>query len=693
MRFLFTSLITLLGGTVAIAHNEVPDSIAARELDEIVVQAPRVIRKADMDVFYPSQTAVEYSKNGMQMLRNLMIPTLNVDDFSGTVKSSGQSVQLRINGRVATTEQVQSLLPETIKRVEWIDNPGLRYNGANAVVNFIVTNPDAGGAFMLSGDQALNCAWAPWYASLKFNDGKSQWGLSMNYKLTNKIGCTREYYETFIYPDGQSLTRKETPVGGYMDENRGNFQLDYSYINPDTTVVWVALSGFKQWAIASLFDGVMSLNNGFSDIRLRDYNGVKGFTPSFSAYLEQHFSHNQVIAVDFNASLYNGRALHDYTEKVKDSGDDITNVSTSIRDCNQAYGIEADYIKKWSGSRLTAGASYRANRNKSTYENFSGEVFHQRQDRFYLFGEYFRRMNNVTVTAGIGAQYTSFRFMETDDGRDSWGLRPQLSLTYSRTQRSQFKLNFATWQSAPSLAETNIVPQQIDGFQWRIGNPDLKTSSSYRLTLSYNYNIPRLTGSMGVMAFTSPDAIAPYIEWRGDKLVTSYENSAGLQNIAFFISPQIDVIPDWFFVNGTLQYRAERMRGTGYKHYNHCWSGDVTAMLRHWNFALLVQYRKGQVSLWGESLTWGETFSVLQLNYNYKQCAIGAGVFCPFTKYDKGSRSISRYNINESRTRTDICPMPFIEVSYNIQWGRQKRGASKLVNADAEVDRSTAKGR
>lgn len=43
MRFLFTSLITLLGGTVAIAHNEVPDSIAARELDEIVVQAPRVI--------------------------------------------------------------------------------------------------------------------------------------------------------------------------------------------------------------------------------------------------------------------------------------------------------------------------------------------------------------------------------------------------------------------------------------------------------------------------------------------------------------------------------------------------------------------------------------------------------------------------------------------------------------------------
>lgn len=75
---------------MAIAHNEVPDSIAARELDEIVVQAPRVIRKADMDVFYPSQTAVEYSKNGMQMLRNLMIPTLNVDDFPAQSSHRGK---------------------------------------------------------------------------------------------------------------------------------------------------------------------------------------------------------------------------------------------------------------------------------------------------------------------------------------------------------------------------------------------------------------------------------------------------------------------------------------------------------------------------------------------------------------------------------------------------------------------------
>ena len=37
--------------------------------------------------------------------------------------------------------------------------------------------------------------------------------------------------------------------------------------------------------------------------------------------------------------------------------------------------------------------------------------------------------------------------------------------------------------------------------------------------------------------------------------------------------------------------------------------------------------------------------------------------------------------------------MPYITVAYNLQWGRQKQGARKLVDVDANADRSTAGGR
>ncbi len=685
-----TLIATMFCATAAFAQTEVPDTIQADALAEITVQAPKVIHKADMDVFYPSKSAVESSKDGMALLRNMLIPTMTVNDVLGTVTSSGKDVQVRINGRVATIDQVKELLPETIKRVEWTDNPGLRYNGATAVVNFIVANPTLGGSLMAQAMPSLNTAFGNYGASLKLNNGRSQWGVSANYKLTNKIDAHREYTETFTRPDGSILTRTETPVDGYVDDTSGSLQLDYSYIKPDTTVLWVAIRGDRRWPEGSMFDGLMSLSNGDNDIRLRDCGRRTGFSPVLSAYLEQHFTHNQLIAVDFNASLYNGRTVQSYTEQVAGASENITDVNTSIKDRNSAYGIEADYIRNWRNSKLTAGVSYTANRNRSTYENLGGEVFNQRQDKVYLFAEYFRRIGKVTLTGGLGAQYTSFHFRETNQGNSSWNLRPQFSATYKPAQSHQLRLGFTSWQTAPSLAETNVAPQQLDGFQWQIGNPNLKTSSSYMLSLNYNFMFPRVMGALGLRAFSSPDAITACYNWADDRLVTSFENSDGLQNLAFYLSPQVEVIPDWVMMSGTLQYKAERMKGRGYRHYNHNWSGGVTAVVQHWGFNLMAQYQKSESSLFGEKLTWGESYSVVSLGYGRDNWEIAAGVYCPFTKYDQGARLYNRYNTNEMHLRIDMAPMPFLQFSYNLQWGRQKRGAGKLVNVDAGVDSSKA---
>lgn len=90
-----------------------------------------------MDVYHPSKSAVDNSKNGMQLLNNLLIPSLSVSDALGSITAAGQSVQVRINGRTATIDQVRALLPETIKRVEWMDNPGLRYGGANTTAGAV----------------------------------------------------------------------------------------------------------------------------------------------------------------------------------------------------------------------------------------------------------------------------------------------------------------------------------------------------------------------------------------------------------------------------------------------------------------------------------------------------------------------------------------------------------------------------
>lgn len=692
MKYIYIVTSALLSSVSAMAQTEASDSIAAQELQEIVIEAPRVVRKADMDVYHPSKSAVDNSKNGMQLLNNLMIPSLSVSDALGSITAAGQSVQVRINGRAATIEQVRTLLPETVKRVEWMDNPGLRYGGANYVLNFIVANPSLGGSLQLLARPSLNEAFGLYMADAKFNFGKSQFEIGADYRLANRMKTHRDYTETFTFPDGATLTRKETSLGGIMDNTSGNLRASYNYIKPDTTVFVAEFSIHRDFTDKSLYNGLLSLSDGTDDILLTDSHGDTGTTPTLSLYLQQHFAHRQMLVVDFRSSFYFGRTFSDYLERLPSSPTYLTDIHTDIKDRNQAYGIEADYIKNWRNGRFTAGVSYTANRNRSEYENLGGDIFHQRQDKVYFFAEYFHRLGKWTATAGMGVQYTDFLFKESDRGNHSWSPRPQATITYSLNQNHNFRINFTSWQSTPSLAETNVVPQQLDGFQWRVGNQNLKTANSYMLTFRYGFNLPRISGTFGIRAFTSPNAITPLLEWKEGRLITTYENSRGLRNLSFFLAPQIEIIPQWLTVSGYVQYRMERMKGTGYAINHNGWSGNASLQLTHWGFVLSAQYQYAQRDLWGERISWGEDANVISLDYNWKDWQFGAGILMPFGKYDQGSKSISKWNTNEQHMRLNMC-MPFVSVAWNLQWGRQKRGVRKIINADANTDRSTAGGR
>lgn len=677
---------------LATAQTEPTDSVIAGELQEIVVEAPKVVRKADMDVYHPSKSAVENSKNGMQLLTNLMIPSLNVSDALGTIQAAGQSVQVRINGRVASVEQIRALSPDNIKRVEWIDNPGLRYRGASSVLNFIVVNPTVGGSVQTQAKPALNEAWGFYMADAKFNTGRSQWEVYASCKLTENLKIYRDYRETFTFPDGSTLTRTEKPRGGKLDNTLPYYYASYNYVKPDTTVFVAQITNQQHAGNRTEYEGIMSKSNGEDDILLNEAYGDKGNYPSLSLYLQQSFARNQMLVVDFRASMYFGKSWSDYMEQLPGSAAYLTDIHTDIRDRNQAYAVEADYIKNWNNSRFTAGATYSANRNRSEYESLGGSIFHQRQDRVYVFAEYFHRLGKWTATAGMGVQYTDFLFKESGQGNHSWSPRPQATITYSPNRNHNFRLNFTSWQSSPSLSETNIVPQQLDGFQWRVGNQNLKTANSYMLSFRYAFYFPRVNGTFGVRAFTSPNAITPLLYWDDSRLVTTYENSCGLKNLSFYIAPQIEIVPDWLTVSGFVQYRMERMKGTGYSLSNNAWSGNASIQVSHWGFVLSGQYMRANRDLWGEKISWGEDINVIDLSYNWKSWQFGAGIIMPFGKYDQGSKSLSRWNDNEQHMRLKM-RMPYVSVSYNVKWGRQKRSASKLVNADAKTDASTAGGR
>lgn len=141
-----------------------------------------------------------------------------------------------------------------------------------------------------------------------------------------------------------------------------------------------------------------------------------------------------------------------------------------------------------------------------------------------------------------------------------------------------------------------------------------------------------------------------------------------------------------------VQFRMERMRGTDYNLHHNAWSGNAELALTHWGFTLTGQYVRAQRDLWGEKISWGEDLNIIDLSYNWKAWQFSAGIIMPFGKYDQGDKLLSKWNRNEQHIHLDM-RMPYISISYNLQWGRQKRGVQKLVEVDASADRSSAGGR
>ena len=115
-------------------------------LNEITIQARSVITKADRKIILPSEEQIKMSTDGIDLMRKMQLPRIMVDPISGEVNMSGNGeIQLRINGVQVTNAEIASIPTADIIRIEYHDDPGVRYGNADVVIDYITRNNESGG--------------------------------------------------------------------------------------------------------------------------------------------------------------------------------------------------------------------------------------------------------------------------------------------------------------------------------------------------------------------------------------------------------------------------------------------------------------------------------------------------------------------------------------------------------------------
>ncbi len=172
-------------------------------LQEVTVESKNVIQKVDKQVLLPNREQRKASSDGVSLLQNLQIPRIVVNQADNTVKTlSNDDVQLRINGIEATTAEVMAIHPKDVIRIEYHDQPGVRYNGAAAVIDYIVRHRDTGGMLMLNASNGVTMpGWGEYYLSGKLHFGKSSLSLLSQYSPRD-IYWTRTNTEAYHFSTG-----------------------------------------------------------------------------------------------------------------------------------------------------------------------------------------------------------------------------------------------------------------------------------------------------------------------------------------------------------------------------------------------------------------------------------------------------------------------------------------------------------
>lgn len=202
--FVFFMLFAL---TMGAGNVNIADSLQ-RELGEVVVQGAPVVRKADKYIYTVTGEIKDRSSSAMDLIKNIQIPNLNVNEVMDQMSSSLGSVQVRVNGRETDIEKLKAINYQDIQRIEWIDNPGLRYGtDVGAVLNLIVNNPTSGGALNLSFMESFTMWFNNSFMNLTLNKGRSQWIVSAWGSVRNKLQMYREYEDAYHLPDGTIIER------------------------------------------------------------------------------------------------------------------------------------------------------------------------------------------------------------------------------------------------------------------------------------------------------------------------------------------------------------------------------------------------------------------------------------------------------------------------------------------------------
>lgn len=683
-----TQYIALDGFNKSIDLKEILMEDAAVSLDGVTVSASNTSSRSDRKLIFPSDRQVKASTNGMDLLQQLMLPKITVNPMSNEIKVPGNGeVQLRINGVKVELDEIKALLPTDIIRIEFHDNPGLRYRNAEVVLDYIVRRPETGGNFSVDMSQGVNALWGEHRVSGKINHKKSEFGASYRIGPRDFYGMSRDNEEIFHLADGTVLHRKETGDPSHASMFMHNLNLNYSVQDPEK---YLFNATFRYWNNHQPhwdYRGILSnLDNPDDYVDMVDLNSSDNQVPALDLYYQRNLKNDQTLV--FNVvGTYNRTSSHRFYQESR--GEELlTDINNRVSGKKYSLIGEAIYEKKLAnGNSLSGGVWHTQSFSDNEYRNGHDYETHMDQSASSIYSEFKGKVRKLDYMLGVELARLYYKQEGTDDSDQFYTFNPRFTLQYALPGQSFIRLKGYVGNLSPSLGNLNAVEQVIDSLQLQRGNPRLESYMSYLLDLNYEYQKGIFYALVNGTYEYVPNAIMDEKYQEGNKIIQTWNNQKNWQRVVgsamFRVGPIKDIL-QFSFTGGVNHYISN---GNTYSHRYTNWYCNMQASLTWKKFMLMYQMNTNWNRFWGETLEGGENIQMFMAKYNFKNLSLGIGAFNPFS--DNWKMQSENWNQYASSKKTSYVKessrLFVVSVSYNFSFGRTyKAGQKRLNNSDSD---------
>ena len=658
---------------------EIGLTVSAVSLDEVVVRGDAVIKKSDRQMILPTQEQKRAATNGINLLQQMPISRISVSPMDKTIKTTlGEDVQLRINGVEATKEEVSAISPTDVIRVEYHDNPGLRYGGVAAVLDYIVKKKENGGN--IAGDFTngiTHLGYGQYNLSANYNWKKSAISTVASWQRRD-LEWTRENYEDFVYPD-YAVHNIELGEPTQVKFDYMNFTLNYNRTD-ERSVFNIALRNNYDDKPNAVTDRNSTLYQGDKIYSISDKLQQRSYIPSLDIYYQLNLKNDQHLYFDVVGTYINSSSNRQFSMLEIGTEDNTPTIISQTEGDKYSIIGEAIYERPLGNGKMTAGIKHTQAYMNNIYDgNISSKVSMNTAES-YLFAEYNQKIKRFTYTLGIGGMRTWHE--QGDLSQEKYILRPTVTLSYNAPKNFYFRYNAYMSGYSPSLSDLSNVAQEIDIYQIRRGNPNLQSVTFVSNSLTASWKCKYVNIELFGRYSYDHKPIMEETTFENNRFIRTMANQRGFHRLNLQSTIQIFPWKEHIMIKLNPFFNRYISLGNNYTHThsNFGFRGSIVGMYKNW--IVMAEMSTSQHDLWGETLSRGEALHSIAVGYNHDKFSIQGMILNPFTKrYEQGVDNLSELAPNKQLAySTQLSQIVMLNLSFNLDFGKQNRSGGKRIN-------------